>query len=83
QQRRTGELDRGEHHAEDAHPPRRVRHAAAGELFEQVRQHRDDHAERQHVDQDGEENEDQPGFALRWRAHWEVHSLASTTGAEP
>src|SRR6478672_4359179 len=40
-----------------------MRGVATGEVFDQMRQHRDDQAERQHVDQHGKEDEDQRGVA--------------------
>jgi hypothetical protein len=55
--RREGELHDREHGGEHAHPPCRSRDAAAGQLLDQVRQHRDDDAERQDVQEHGDENE--------------------------
>ncbi|MBB5882535.1 hypothetical protein GGR74_003757 [Xanthomonas arboricola] len=62
-QRRADELDGGEQETEPADPAGRDGVVAPGELAHQIRQHRNDHAEGQHVDQHGDEDEDQRGAA--------------------
>ena len=61
--RRTEELHQRERERERTGPVRRGGGVATDELLHQVRQHRDDHPECQHVDQHGDEDEDQRGLA--------------------
>ena len=75
--RRGDELDQREHGAERADPVGRGRGVAAGQLLDQVRQHRNDHAERQHVDQDRDEDEDERGAARRGRKSEVGHRVAA------
>jgi hypothetical protein len=75
--RRGHELDRREHGAEDPDPVRGADDVAADHLFDQVRQHRDDQAEREDVDQDGDEDEGQRGLA-RAVGDWITHEDSLT-----
>ena len=45
-----------------------ARGVAAHEILDQLRQHRDDDAEREHVEQDGDEDERESGAPRRARA---------------
>ncbi len=63
--RRERELHDGKHRAEHAHPPGRPGDAAAGKLFDQMRQHRNHDAERKHVQHHGDEDERDRGAAAR------------------
>ncbi len=62
-QRRADELDGSEQEAEPADPAGGHDVVAAGEVAHQIRQYRNDDPEGQHVDQDGDEDEDQRGAA--------------------
>ncbi|MCW0450286.1 hypothetical protein NB705_003566 [Xanthomonas sacchari] len=62
-QRRADELQGGEQEAEPADPAGRGSEVPAGEAAHQRGQHRDDDAEGQHVDQQGDEDEGDRGAA--------------------
>ncbi|CEE83610.1 hypothetical protein XAC2852_900004 [Xanthomonas citri pv. citri] len=62
-QRRADELDGSEQEAEPADPAGGHDVVATGEVAHQIREYRNDDPEGQHVDQDGDEDEDQRGAA--------------------
>ena len=59
----------------------RLRRMTEEKFLDQLRQHRNDDAERQHVEQDGHENEENRGFARpglgRWLAHRRILAACS------
>src|SRR6185503_326880 len=56
---REHELHQGERRPEYAEDRRGARHVAALQLQDELREHRDDDPERDHVEQDGDEDEDE------------------------
>ena len=79
--RREHELHQRPGGAEQAEIVGAARRIAADEIDDQPRQHRDDDAERQHVEQHGDENEDEGGGARRRDRLGFVHGITGMRSA--